>query len=722
MRRKNGKLTGRPALYGVVVLLCWVLLGPASGYILPGMVQPVLAQSSGYTVTGTVIRDPQNGPIQLRGVNWFGFEVPDHVVHGLWARNWQDMIAQMKGLGFNAVRVPICPPTLQGSSVSSINYSLNPDLAGKNSLQILDTILARLDAEGMYILLDHHRPDCNAISELWYTGSYSEQQWIDDLVFMATRYSHLPHFFALDLKNEPHGSATWGSGNNSTDWNKAAERAGAAVLAANPNLLIFVEGIGESATCSGNIGHWWGGNLEPQACTPINLPANKLVLSPHVYGPDVYNQPYFNLNEFPANMPAIWESHFGQFSPAYSVVIGEFGGRYGHGGHANDKIWQDAFVDYLISKDIRNTFYWSWNANSGDTGGILQDDWTTVWTDKVTLLQRLWDDGNPSPTSTPVTPAPATNTPATPATATSTPLTPATATPTPAATLTTGPGGSCRVTYVQNDWGNGFTADVLLENLGSTPWNSWTLAWSFGGNQQITNLWNGNVNQSGQAVQVTNAAWNGTVAAGSSTRIGFQASYSAANAAPTAFQINGVPCNGADPLPTATNTTTNMAMPSATNTPIATATHTPPHTPTPSPTNTVPAIPTHTPTVTPVNTVPPIPTASPTPVVGATCQVIYRISNQWQDGFTGDVTVHNLSSTPWNDWTVAWSFAGNQQITNLWNGAVTQSGQAVQVANAGWNGSVAAGGSTNFGFQAAYSGPNAIPTSFRVNGVPCTSI
>jgi len=56
----------------------------------------------------------------------------------------------------------------------------------------------------------------------------------------------------------------------------------------------------------------------------------------------------------------------------------------------------------------------------------------------------------------------------------------------------------------------------------------------------------------------------------------------------------------------------------------------------------------------------------------------------------------------------------------LWNGAVNQSGQAVQVANASWNGTVAAGGSTSFGFQAAYSGPNAVPTSFTVNGVPCT--
>lgn len=77
------------------------------------------------------------------------------------------MIAQMKGLGFNAVRLPFCPDTLRGSSVGGIDYSRNPDLAGKNSLQILDMVMAELDAQGFYILLDHHRPDCYAISPLW---------------------------------------------------------------------------------------------------------------------------------------------------------------------------------------------------------------------------------------------------------------------------------------------------------------------------------------------------------------------------------------------------------------------------------------------------------------------------------------------------------------------------------------------------------------------------
>lgn len=354
---------------------------------------------SGYRVQNGRILNDANQTVQLRGVNWFGFETHDHVVHGLWARNWQSMIAQMKSTGFNAVRLPFCPATLQSSGVTTIDYSRNADLQNKNSLQILDLVVNEFNNQGMYVLLDHHRPDCNAISELWYTGGYSEQQWIADLVFVANRYKNLPSFIGLDLKNEPHGAATWSAANPSTDWNKAAERASAQILANAPNILIFVEGIASTAVCSDNTyGHFWGENLQPLACTPLNIPANRLVLSPHVYGPDVFDMPYFQGGDFPGNMPAIWDQHFGRFAAqGYTLVIGEFGGKYGRG-NSRDRPWQDAFVTYLIGKNIRSSFYWSWNPNSSDTGGILDDDWTTIRQDKVQLLQRLW--GSPATAAT----------------------------------------------------------------------------------------------------------------------------------------------------------------------------------------------------------------------------------------------------------------------------------------------------------------------------------
>ena len=183
--------------------------------------------ASAYSVAHGRIVDAQGERVQLRGVNWFGFETSDHVVHGLWARNWKSMINQMRELGLNAVRLPVCPATLRGSAPSSINYGLNPDLAGLDSLGLLDAVVHYLDAQGLYVLFDHHRPDCESISELWYTARYSEQEWIADLTFLAARYGAVPGVIGVDPKNEPHGAATWGAGNPATDWNSAAERAAA---------------------------------------------------------------------------------------------------------------------------------------------------------------------------------------------------------------------------------------------------------------------------------------------------------------------------------------------------------------------------------------------------------------------------------------------------------------------------------------------------------------
>ncbi|AVT10173.1 endoglucanase, partial [Paracidovorax avenae] len=43
-----------------------------------------------YAISNGQVVDDAGQAVQLRGVNWFGFETGEHVVHGLWARNWKD--------------------------------------------------------------------------------------------------------------------------------------------------------------------------------------------------------------------------------------------------------------------------------------------------------------------------------------------------------------------------------------------------------------------------------------------------------------------------------------------------------------------------------------------------------------------------------------------------------------------------------------------------------
>ena len=111
-------------------------------------------------------------------------------------------------------------------------------------------------------------------------------------------------------------------------------------------------------------------------------------------------------------------------------------------------------------------------------------------------------------------------------------------------------------------------------------------------------------------------------------------------------------------------------------------------------------------------------TISPGSTGGGGCHVTYQ-PNQWQGGFTANVTIANTGSTAINGWTLAFTFPGDQKITNTWSGMTTQSGKNVSVANVGYNAAIPAAGSTSFGFQGTWAGSDASPTSFTVNGSAC---
>ncbi|KAB8145969.1 hypothetical protein F8S13_02510 [Chloroflexia bacterium SDU3-3] len=192
----------------------------------------------------------------------------------------------------------------------------------------------------------------------------------------------------------------------------------------------------------------------------------------------------------------------------------------------------------------------------------------------------------------------------------------------------------------------------------------------------------------------------------------------------TAFHIV-LNASGTVPTSTATVIATNTATATATATRTATPTVTVTRTATPTVTVTRTSTPTVTTTRTATPTVTMTPTRTSTPTVTptagtGTCQVTYTISSQWGTGFTADVAIKNTGSAALSSWSLAWSFAGNQQISNAWNTALTQTGAGVVANNMPYNASIAPGASTSFGFQASYSGTNAKPASFTLNGTACT--
>lgn len=100
------------------------------------------------------------------------------------------------------------------------------------------------------------------------------------------------------------------------------------------------------------------------------------------------------------------------------------------------------------------------------------------------------------------------------------------------------------------------------------------------------------------------------------------------------------------------------------------------------------------PTTAPASSRPPT-----TPPSGAACTASYRTVNSWSGGFQGEVTV-TAGSAGVNGWTVRWSLASGQSVSQVWNGTVSATGSTVSVANASYNGSLPANGTTTFGFLA----------------------
>jgi endoglucanase len=232
----------------------------------------------------------------------------------------------------------------------------------------MDRVVTRAKAHGLTVILDRHRPDSAGQSPLWYTADVSESRWIADWRMLAARYAGDDTVIGVDLHNEPHGEACWGCGDPRRDWAAAATRAGNAVLEENPRLLVIIEGVqlqGDGA------GTWWGGGLADVRRHPIRLDVPcRAVYSPHDYPPSIHPQSWFA------------------------------DGRVRHpAGDRRRPAVLSTLVDYL--DEARISFaYWAFNPNSGDTGGLVADDWVTPRRATLDLLRPLLGAGTPAPPPT----------------------------------------------------------------------------------------------------------------------------------------------------------------------------------------------------------------------------------------------------------------------------------------------------------------------------------
>ena len=299
---------------------------------------------------------------------------------------------------------------------ANYNNAYNTELNSMNSLQIFDYFLNLAEANGIKVMPDIHSAETNASGHtvnLWYTDKVSAEDYYKALEWMADRYKDNDTIIAYDLKNEPHGkpyeadkAAIWNDSDSANNWKYVAETAASRILAKNPNVLIMVEGTEiyptdiksnkdfSSTNDDDYYFNWWGGNLRGVKDYPIDLGKyqDKLVYSPHDYGPTVYQQPWFEGDyTYKSLMKDCWKDNwfYIQEQDIAPLLIGEWGGFM-----TEPNLTWMTYMRKLIKDNHVNHTFWCFNANSGDTGGLVKDDFVTWDEEKYDFVKEvLWQEG-----------------------------------------------------------------------------------------------------------------------------------------------------------------------------------------------------------------------------------------------------------------------------------------------------------------------------------------
>jgi aryl-phospho-beta-D-glucosidase BglC (GH1 family) len=389
----------------------------------------------------------------------------DFVPSGLEFQSYRGILCKIKTIGFNTVRIPISDQLVKDNAhitiANDVNFEINPELAGGlHPLAVLDKIVAAAQEIGLMIILDNHfsgarqcpagspcpgnvdrstapRPTGNTYP--WLDSGYTQRQWIQDWVTLADRYAPGHQcgstacgveatVIGFDLRNEPHTDyghhswtladyltrgATWGPYPNSqrpdpqwnpkSDWAAAATAAGNAVLAVNPHLLMFVEGVqlwpdplqpgGVEVYARGGILR--GVHINPVQFTEGGRPLlHQLVYSAHEWGPiknnllgefsykttfqtmnAIFLQNWaFILHESSQLQVPIWLGEFNSCNTGLDCISSTKHGSQGQ--------WFQIMLQFLRENPEVGWSYYPVNGtnwlNQREINGILKRDWASV--------------------------------------------------------------------------------------------------------------------------------------------------------------------------------------------------------------------------------------------------------------------------------------------------------------------------------------------------------
>tara|TARA_B110001452_G_scaffold85805_1_gene70125 strand:+ start:470 stop:3088 length:2619 start_codon:yes stop_codon:yes gene_type:complete len=332
---------------------------------------------------------------KMKGVNWFGQESKLRVPFGLWERPLGDLLDFVAENGFNTLRFFFSLQNVDENLPTPRNFDVedSPELVGTDHLGMVAAIAEQAARRGILLVLVNHQirngyPDDwpGEWDGTWFDPQYTKEKVLQIWSTLAEKFCTDEHWniIGVDIMNEPFDLG-W------DEWADAAAWIGNHVLRQCKRWLVFVEGTGNEPPAEP--GMEWGENMLGVRHKRVRLSNDsKLVYSPHVYGPGLFQannirEPdYMRDDEFPYSCRDVWERHFG-YVPDFTrrpMVIGEMGGNY----RGRDRQWQQEFIRYAIEKGF-GLLYFALNPNTHDTGGILLDDWTTPDKEKLKMLSAV---------------------------------------------------------------------------------------------------------------------------------------------------------------------------------------------------------------------------------------------------------------------------------------------------------------------------------------------
>lgn len=327
-----------------------------------------------------------------------------------------EILAGFHGLGLNSIRLPFSDAMIHDTApVPDSAVAANPQLRGDTPLQVFDAVVAALTGDGFAVILNNHTTTsrwCCGVdgNERWNSGQ-STQQWEADWLFMVNRYRADKRVVGADLRNEVRRDVlddpNWGLG-DAHDENAAFEEAGNLIVAADPDMLIIMEGINWYGIPVDGLPH--GRPMLTPVATLSNtlIESNKLVYSAHFYaytgpansgassGLGATSDPKyedFTPDQLASvvNQEALFVTQTGQHFTA-PVWVSEFGAAGRGSTDTAEQAWFDAFTDILIQNDT-DFAIWplvGWTAPDGS----LQDNWALLSYDQSGHPLSVEDPGD----------------------------------------------------------------------------------------------------------------------------------------------------------------------------------------------------------------------------------------------------------------------------------------------------------------------------------------